>query len=176
VPFWLDNKKNPAFAGLEERGPYGIRTRAAAVRGRCPRPLDEWAVAGAQVSGYCVADRSVRDGSDGFRLARVELRLEVASNRLAVGEHGVIADATGWQLHDPDVVVAVAVTARVRSSLIEWPKAVALPLSPHVPRTPIRSRGRAKPTAGAQVCSLRRKAAEIAGLRFRLANLGPGSR
>ena len=24
--------------------PYGIRTRAAAVRGRCPRPLDEWAV------------------------------------------------------------------------------------------------------------------------------------
>ncbi len=25
-------------------GPYGIRTRAAAVRGRCPRPLDEWAV------------------------------------------------------------------------------------------------------------------------------------
>ncbi len=26
-----------------EEGPYGIRTRAAAVRGRCPRPLDEWA-------------------------------------------------------------------------------------------------------------------------------------
>jgi hypothetical protein len=26
------------------KGPYGIRTRAAAVRGRCPRPLDEWAV------------------------------------------------------------------------------------------------------------------------------------
>jgi hypothetical protein len=25
------------------KGPYGIRTRAAAVRGRCPRPLDEWA-------------------------------------------------------------------------------------------------------------------------------------
>ena len=31
-----------------ERGPYGIRTRAAAVRGRCPRPLDEWAVADAK--------------------------------------------------------------------------------------------------------------------------------
>src|SRR5439155_11135323 len=29
----------------EDKGPYGIRTRAAAVRGRCPRPLDEWAVA-----------------------------------------------------------------------------------------------------------------------------------
>jgi hypothetical protein len=27
-------------------GPYGIRTRAAAVRGRCPRPLDEWAGGG----------------------------------------------------------------------------------------------------------------------------------
>ncbi len=26
-----------------KKGPYGIRTRAAAVRGRCPRPLDEWA-------------------------------------------------------------------------------------------------------------------------------------
>src|SRR5436853_3542508 len=26
-----------------ERGAYGIRTRAAAVRGRCPRPLDECA-------------------------------------------------------------------------------------------------------------------------------------
>ena len=32
-------------------GPYGIRTRAAAVRGRCPRPLDEWAVATTECSG-----------------------------------------------------------------------------------------------------------------------------
>ena len=32
------------------KGPYGIRTRAAAVRGRCPRPLDEWAVALRQCS------------------------------------------------------------------------------------------------------------------------------
>src|SRR5206468_12771258 len=30
-------------AGDIERGAYGIRTRAAAVRGRCPRPLDECA-------------------------------------------------------------------------------------------------------------------------------------
>ena len=29
---------------MQPQGPYGIRTRAAAVRGRCPRPLDEWAV------------------------------------------------------------------------------------------------------------------------------------
>jgi hypothetical protein len=28
----------------KQEGPYGIRTRAAAVRGRCPRPLDEWAL------------------------------------------------------------------------------------------------------------------------------------
>src|ERR671930_1371789 len=27
----------------DERGAYGIRTRAASVRGRCPRPLDECA-------------------------------------------------------------------------------------------------------------------------------------
>ena len=33
---------------VRKRGPYGIRTRAAAVRGRCPRPLDEWAVATAK--------------------------------------------------------------------------------------------------------------------------------
>ena len=38
------------FQGVEPQGPYGIRTRAAAVRGRCPRPLDEWAVATAKCS------------------------------------------------------------------------------------------------------------------------------
>jgi hypothetical protein len=38
-------------ASVERRkGPYGIRTRAAAVRGRCPRPLDEWAARGAIVA------------------------------------------------------------------------------------------------------------------------------
>ena len=46
------------------------------------------------------------------------------------------------ELHDADVVVAIAVTARVGSSLIEGPKAVALPLSPHVLGTLIR---RARP-------------------------------
>jgi hypothetical protein len=34
-------RKPPIHAPLE--GAYGIRTRAAAVRGRCPRPLDECA-------------------------------------------------------------------------------------------------------------------------------------
>jgi hypothetical protein len=34
------------LAERPRKGPYGIRTRAAAVRGRCPRPLDEWAGSG----------------------------------------------------------------------------------------------------------------------------------
>src|SRR4029079_14452870 len=33
----------PCRLGGLTRGAYGIRTRAAAVRGRCPRPLDECA-------------------------------------------------------------------------------------------------------------------------------------
>jgi hypothetical protein len=47
------------------------------------------------------------------------------------------------------------VTARVRSSLIEGPKAVALPLYPHVAGTLNRWKARAKPVSGAQACSLR---------------------
>ena len=35
------------------KGAYGIRTRAAAVRGRCPRPLDECAPDARQCSGFC---------------------------------------------------------------------------------------------------------------------------
>jgi hypothetical protein len=56
--------RNPAAAGLlrffqrvPTEGPYGIRTRAAAVRGRCPRPLDEWA------GGGRVADARPRFGA-----------------------------------------------------------------------------------------------------------------
>ena len=41
------SKPNP-LSQARLKGPYGIRTRAAAVRGRCPRPLDEWAVADAK--------------------------------------------------------------------------------------------------------------------------------
>src|SRR3569833_1424174 len=33
----LENEETPANAGVSAQGPYGIRTRAAAVRGRCPR-------------------------------------------------------------------------------------------------------------------------------------------
>src|SRR5262245_49447313 len=33
--------------------PYGSRTRVAAVKGRCPRPLDERDAYGERCSGYC---------------------------------------------------------------------------------------------------------------------------
>jgi AcrR family transcriptional regulator len=48
---WVDHRPELRVPVLKREGPYGIRTRAAAVRGRCPRPLDEWAVATAQCSG-----------------------------------------------------------------------------------------------------------------------------
>jgi hypothetical protein len=61
------------------------------------------------------------------------------------------------------------VTARVCSSLIEGPKAVALPLSPHVPGTPTRRTRRAKPTHVTQVCTLRRKVTDDASPRSAVA-------
>ncbi|HSF61325.1 MAG TPA: hypothetical protein VLA69_06490, partial [Gaiellaceae bacterium] len=75
----------------------------------------------------------------GLGLAQVQSLLEVAPNALAARKHGVVAHAARRQLHDADVVVALAVAARVRGGLIEGPKAVALPLSPHVRRTPTRN-------------------------------------
>ena len=76
---------------------------------------------------------------DGFRFARVETRLEVAPDALAAGQHGLVARAPWGKIHDADVVVAIAVAARVCGGLIQGPKAVALPLSPHVPGTVTRS-------------------------------------
>src|SRR3954469_6153884 len=46
----LQRHEDPTARGFHLRGPYGIRTRAAAVRGRCPRPLDEWAERRASVA------------------------------------------------------------------------------------------------------------------------------
>ena len=40
------SRKGAAETSVVDRGAYGIRTRAAAVRGRCPRPLDECAERG----------------------------------------------------------------------------------------------------------------------------------
>jgi hypothetical protein len=55
----------------------------------------------------------------GLRLARVEARLEVAADRLAVREHRLVPHSPGRELHETDVFVALAVTARVRRSLVE---------------------------------------------------------
>src|SRR4249920_2693462 len=116
------------MAGVSEEGPYGIRTRAAAVRGRCPRPLDEWALRGGKDSG-CVPAKSRLEG--GLGLARVESLLEVAPDALTTREHCLVAQSAGRELHDADVVVTVAMTARVRRGLVEGPQAVALPPSEH---------------------------------------------
>jgi hypothetical protein len=51
-----------SFDDVQPQGPYGIRTRAAAVRGRCPRPLDEWAVATAKCSEPLSAGRPLPAG------------------------------------------------------------------------------------------------------------------
>jgi hypothetical protein len=67
-----------------------------------------------------------------LRFARVQPSLEVSPDALSVRQHRLVADTPRRQLHDADVLVALSVTARVCSSLIEGPKAVALPLSPHV--------------------------------------------
>jgi len=92
---------------------------------------------------------------DGFRLARVEAGLEVAADALAAREHGLVARASRRKLHDPDILVAVAMAARVGGGLIEGPKAVALPLSPHVPRTLIRCPPEAKPASAGCIRTLR---------------------
>src|SRR5687767_14975910 len=55
-------------------GPYGIRTRAAAVRGRCPRPLDEWAVvARGQCSGLADPGEPLDGGQQLLALLRCGL-------------------------------------------------------------------------------------------------------
>jgi hypothetical protein len=81
----------------------------------------------------------------GLGLAQVESLLEIAPNALAAREHSFVTHTARRKLHDPDVVVALAMAAGVRGSLIEGPKAVALPLSPHVRRTPTRRRSERKP-------------------------------
>ena len=68
----------------------------------------------------------------GLWLARVETLLEVAPDRFAIGEHGLVTETTGRELYDADVVVTLAMTARVRRGLVEGPQAVALPPSEHL--------------------------------------------
>ena len=40
--------------------PYGIRTRVAAVRGRCPRPLDEGDIAFANVTQFLLQMQALK--------------------------------------------------------------------------------------------------------------------
>src|SRR6187399_558340 len=61
-PAWLRGLQD--VQGVEPQGPYGIRTRAAAVRGRCPRPLDEWAVANAECSGLLASGQGRREPAE----------------------------------------------------------------------------------------------------------------
>src|SRR6188472_3911419 len=128
---------------LRKRGPYGIRTRAAAVRGRCPRPLDEWAVANAECSGRVPRDslgqrlRGERSAGRGGRrrqrrvgVATVDPLLEAPPDLLARREE-VVARAAGRKLDDADRLVAVAVAARIGGCLVERPQAVGLPPEGH---------------------------------------------
>ena len=87
----LRTRRKPRVCGASDlvhengrKGPYGIRTRAAAVRGRCPRPLDEWAVATAkctdtpralQADGACAA----RGGSGSRASIRSSKRRRISS-------------------------------------------------------------------------------------------------
>ena len=59
--------KPKTWVRFEQKGPYGIRTRAAAVRGRCPRPLDEWAML--NPAAYRLRHRA-RPGGAGCRAGR----------------------------------------------------------------------------------------------------------
>src|SRR5262249_40073238 len=56
----------PVSAGA----PYGIRTRVTAVKGRCPRPLDEGRLAVDRPEGNCRAERAWFRGYKGVRRQR----------------------------------------------------------------------------------------------------------
>ena len=75
--------------------------------------------------------RGERPLEGGLGLACVESLFEIAPDRLAIGEHRLVAQAARWELDDADVLVTVAMTARVRRGLVEGPQTVALPPSEH---------------------------------------------
>ena len=50
--------------------PYGIRTRVTAVKGRCPRPLDEGRIAIDRPEASCRAERAKFGGYKGVRRQR----------------------------------------------------------------------------------------------------------
>ena len=140
---------SPSRIFRKPQGPYGIRTRAAAVRGRCPRPLDEWAVRRGSVANRAGTAFGSRPPHAGGRYgaatvvvspSRPSIRLlEAAADVLAGREHRVVAGAAWRELHDPHRFVAIAVTACVRGRLVERAQAIASPREPGHPRTPTTS-------------------------------------
>ena len=100
-------------------GPYGIRTRAAAVRGRCPRPLDEWAVARASVANVPGPTGCAGASVGRARFPAVETLLEEPPQLLPAAEHITVAAAALRQLHDADVCAARTVATLVRGGLVE---------------------------------------------------------
>ena len=136
-PSGFIGNKNPALAGLFERGPYGIRTRAAAVRGRCPRPLDEWAVRAAIVANGFRRRPAGRALSERLLdLPPVDSFLEPTADLLTRRKEIVVAPAARREVDDPDALVAIAMTACIGGRLVEGPQAIALPPQPCHTRTP----------------------------------------
>ncbi len=63
-------------------------------------------------------------------LAAVDPGLEAPADLLARREQRVVVDAAGRKLDDPDRFVAIAVTAGVRSRLVERPQAITISPQP----------------------------------------------
>ena len=160
------------------KGPYGIRTRAAAVRGRCPRPLDEWAVAKAECSGRCLGERPRRRTSGGtirrWRAARGEGRIGLAGvdplleapTDLLAGREQVVARAARRELHHAHRFVAVTMAARIGGCLVERPEAVRLPPEGHVVLLPaIARRGNPTYPSGTALCARFVQAVQYQGLQ-----------
>jgi hypothetical protein len=90
-----------------------------------------------------------------LRFPRVETVLEVAADRLSARKDALVPGPARRELHEADVLVTVAMAARVRCGLVEGPQAVAIPLSPHysghLPEG--RRKRKARPLARPAVCT-----------------------
>ena len=131
------------FQNVPSYSPYGIRTRAAAVRGRCPRPLDEWAVRQGSVPNPTASALATRAGRllrrrdrVSVAIASVDPGLEASSDLFTRHEQRVVACATRGEFDDPYCLVAIAMTARVRGRLIERSQALTIASKPCHHQTP----------------------------------------
>ena len=107
----------------------------------------------------CSEPRRARSGRgalrrwDGLRVdvPAVDPRLEAATDVLARREQCVVADAPRRELHDPHGLVTIAVTACVRSRLVERPQAIAITPKPCHTWTPTMSRRLGEPGRAGRV-------------------------